>query len=410
MAKPTIIVKSFEYKIRATRIFEEAAQKALDDSRFVWNCALEQRIMLYRQHGIHVGLYDQSKQLTEARRDILEVGDCIRAIQQDVLEKIELAFQAFFRRIKSGEKPGFPRFKSAARYRTFTQKYDRGRACPLVGDVVYIPSVGRVRVRLSRPIEGKVKLIQVTHRSDGWYVTLVCDVLRPVTPPLTGQSVGVDVGLTHFATLSTGEQIANPRHVKKELKKIRRTSRAINRRKKGSENRKKSRKRMSEIMLTLTRRRGDFHHKVALDLVRRFDVIAVEDLKIQSMIDSPNYKASIADVGWGIFFRTLERKAEKAGRIFVRKEPAYTSQTCSNCGARKQIPKGPYTYRCPCGLTLDRDWNAAINILRAGSPKVTPAEFLKRGPRKQERGASPEANVVTGNPSLDSAGTTGVTN
>jgi len=203
--------KTFEFKLCINRPFGAACLQALDDARAVYNCALEQRISLYQDAGRSIGLLEQSRQLTEAR-ELPEVKACLRSIQQDALERLDEAFKAFFRRVRAGEKPGFPRFRSADRYYTFSQKIEQPRGCPLKGDKLTVPGVGTCRVRLSRPLEGTVKQLRITRRADGWFVLLVCDLPKPTPLPKTGQSVGIDVGLTTFATLSNGEKIENPRH------------------------------------------------------------------------------------------------------------------------------------------------------------------------------------------------------
>jgi putative transposase len=293
-----------------------------------------------------------------------EIKGCLRTIQADALERLDLAFQAFFKRLtKAGGKVGFPRFKGRDRYNTFSQKIEKVRKCPLKGDQLTVPGIGTVRVRCSRPLEGTVKQLRITRRADGWYAMLVCDLPKPEPLPKTGRSIGVDVGLTHFATLSTGEQIQNPRHLKRVAEKLAKTQRYLARKVRGSQNRKKARQVVAKTHLRVARSRTDFHHKEAKKLVDRYDRIAVEKLNIGGMVRNHYLAKAILDTGWAQWFGILQTKAENAGREFTKTPAAYTSQTCSVCGHRQQMPLKTRTFVCgECGCTLDRDHNAAINI------------------------------------------------
>ncbi len=211
-----VTIKAFEFKLRTNKIFVNACERELEHSRQIYNAGLAERISCYQITGASLDYDEQSRHLTEART-LPEVKSHLRAIQQDALERLEEAFKAFFRRIKNGEKPGFPRFKGKDRYHTFSQQYEKVRPCPIKGDKLTVPSVGTCRVRLSRPIEGQCKLLRITRRVDGWYALIVCETPKPEPIPPTGQTVGVDVGIASFATLSNGEEIANPRHLKNAL-------------------------------------------------------------------------------------------------------------------------------------------------------------------------------------------------
>ena len=292
---------------------------------------------------------------------------------------MEEAFKGFFRRVKirrvkNGEKPGFPRFKGQDRYHTFSQKYEKVRPCPIKGDKLTVPGVGACRVRLSRPIEGQCKQLRITRRVDGWYALLVCEMPKPKALPPTGQTVGVDVGISSFATLSNGQEIDNPRHLNSAMDNLQRQQRRLSRRQKGSKRRAKQRIKVAKAHLKVARCRKDFHHKVLTDLVIRFDVIRVEDLNIRGMVKNRRLARAISDVAWGRFFKMTKSKAENAGRTFERVDPRYTSQICSNCGHRQKMPLAIRIYECAkCELVIGRDHNSAITIDRAGqSPNKRP--------------------------------------
>src|SRR5499427_6656030 len=332
-----VIIRTFEFKLRTNKSFVEVCERELEHSRQIYNAALAERISCYQITGASLGYVEQSRHLTDART-LPEVKSHLRAIQQDALERLDEAFEGFFRRVKNGEKPGFPRFKGKDRYHTFSQKYEKERACPIKGDKLTVPGVGTCRVRLSRPIEGQCKQLRITHRLDGWYALIVCEIPKPEPLPPTGQTVGVDVGITSFATLSTGEEIENPRHLKNTLDNLKKQQRRLSRRKKGSKRRAKQRIKVAKAHLKVARCRKDFHHKTSTDLVKRFDVITVEDLNIRGMVKNRHLALAISDVAWGSFFTMTKSKAENADRTFERVDPRYTSQTCSNCGYIQKMP------------------------------------------------------------------------
>src|SRR5215813_4304484 len=385
MADSQSTTKTFEYRIKLNKPFIAACDKALNDSRFVYNCALEQRVRVYNASGKGIGLNEQSRQLTDARNESPAIKSVLRSIQQDALERLDEAFDAFFRRLKLGEDPGFPRFKGRDRYHTFSQKYEKVRPCPIKGDKLTVPGVGTCRVRLSRPIEGQCKQLRITRRVDGWYALIVCEIPKPAPLPPTGQTVGVDVGITSFATLSTGEEIENPRHLKDALDNLKRQQRWLSRKKKGSKRRARQRIRVAKAHLKVARCRNDFHHKISTNLVRRFDAITVEDLNIRGMVKNHHLAQAISDVAWGSFFRMTQTKAERAGRVFERVDPRYTSQICSNCGHRQKMPLAVRIYECArCGFVIGRDHNSAITIDRAGQARIH-ARGERQRSKKRER-------------------------
>src|SRR5215467_9360737 len=383
-------IKTFEFKLRANKSFVEACERELEHSRQIYNAALAERISCYQITGASLGYVEQSRHLTEART-LPEVKSHLRAIQQDALERVDEAFKGFFRRVQNGEKPGFPRFKGKDRYHTFSQKYEKERACPIKGDKLTVPGVGTCRVRLSRPIEGQCKQLRITHRLDGWYALIVCEIPKPEPLPPTGQTVGVDVGIASFATLSSGEEIENPRHLKNALDNLKRQQRRLSRKKKGSKRRARQKIKVARAHQKVSRSRKDFHHKVSTDLVNRFDSIAVEDLNIGGMVKNHHLAQAINDVAWGKFFTMTQTKAESAGRVFVKVDPRYTSQICSNCGNKQKMPLAVRIYECEsCGIIIGRDHNSAITIDRAGQTRNY-ARGERRRSKKRERDSRPQS-------------------
>jgi putative transposase len=366
----TTIVRTFDYKLRTNKSFIAACERELEHSRQIYNAALAERISAHRIAGKSLNFIEQSRSLTEART-LPEVKAHLRTIQSDALERVDEAFEVFFRRLNRGEKPGFPRFKGRHRYHTFALKYEAQRYPPLSGDKLKIPGVGTCRVRLSRPLEGRVKQIRITRRETGWFALLVCEMAKPEMLPKTGKSTGVDVGLKTFATLSDGEPIENPHTLQKAEAKLKQLHKRLSRKQRGSQRRNKGRRKVALAHLKVARTRRDFLHQTTTQLVREYDALFVEKLNLRGMVTNRHLAKAIADVSWGTFFTMLREKAESAGRQFEAVNPRYTSQTCSRCGERQPMPLAVRVYVCEsCGHQADRDQNAAENIRMAGQAKT----------------------------------------
>lgn len=342
----------------------------LERLRELYNAALEERIGAYRKRGVSLSGYAQMAELKAVREQRPEYADIHVHLLQDAVTRLERAYRAFFRRIKAGEKPGYPRFRGKGRYSSFTFKDAKNRngvAFDPKRKRLRLTGIGEVKLKYHRPIEGTIKQVTITLDGDGhWYACLACDDVPAKPLPTTGCSVGVDVGLRAFATLSTGEQVPNPRYYERAQVALRRKQRVVARRKRGSRRRRKAVAVLRARHARIRRTRTDFHHKVALELVQRFDAIAVEDLNVRGLARSMLAK-QVTDAGWSAFTSILESKAECAGREFVRVDPRGTSQRCSGCGTVVPKKLSVRIHDCPgCGLVLDRDENAARNIERLG--------------------------------------------
>jgi putative transposase len=377
MSGNTVALKTFQYKLRLNKKFLEAAETELEHNRQLYNAGLEERIGCYKLTGKGLNFIEQSRHLTDART-LPEVKSHLRGIQQNTLKRLDLAYSGFFRRVKNGEEsPGFPRFKGRDRFHSFAQSLEAVRGCPLRGDKLKVPGVGTVRVRLSRPLEGKVKQLIITRRASGWFALLVCEVAKPDPLPKTGESCGLDVGLENFATLSNGEPpIDNPRYYRKAEEALKAQQRLVSRKKRRSANRRKSVALLGKKHLKVANQRTDFFHKTSLDLIRRFDEIAVEDLNIKGMLKNHHLAKSISDASWNTFVSVLENKAGNAGRRVSKVSPRFTSQDCSVCGDRVKKSLSQREHRCiACGFVAHRDHNAALNIIaRVGQTRSTLVE------------------------------------
>jgi putative transposase len=290
---------------------------------------------------------------------------------QNVAVRIDLAFQAFFRRVKTGEKPGYPRFRGRDRYDSMTfPQVPSG--CELRHGFLRLSKVGAVEVVLHRKREGKPKTCTIRRSSTGkWYACFSCEVAQPKPLKRSTEQVGIDVGLYSFATLATGESIDNPRFFRKDEKALGKAQRRLSKEAKGTPERAKRRKPVARIYERVGFRRLDLANQRAREVVNRFGFIAVEDLEVNRMVHNRCLAKSIGDAAWSLFFTLLFFKAACAGRTMVKVNPAYTSQDCSRCGHRQKMPLAEREFRCPCCQTvLDRDHNASLNILRLGLQSV----------------------------------------
>lgn len=331
----------------------------------LYNGALEERRDHWKR-GIRVSWYDQNKQVTHIRADRPEFAAIGSHVLQNALRRVDLAFKAFYRRSKAGQVPGYPRFKSRRRYDSLT--FSAGSGWKLAGKRLTMQGIGTAKLFLSRPIEGRVRTVTLRRDACGdWWVSFSCDGVANDLLPETGKSVGVDVGLNAFIATSDGEVIANPRPLVAADAKIRRTQRRIAKQAKGGANRRKRAKILAQQHRRVQRVRRDFHHKTALGLIRRYDVIAVEDLNVAGMVRCRSFARSISDAGWSSFTQILRDKAEQAGRLVVAVNPRGTSQVCSECGAEVRKTLAQRIHDCPhCGYVADRDVNASRNILALG--------------------------------------------
>jgi putative transposase len=289
------------------------------------------------------------------------VGEVHSQVLQDTLRRVDKTFDAFFRRCQNGEPPGYPRFKSASRYDSFTYPQTGFR---LEGDKLHLSKIGSCRVRLSRPIEGTIKTCAIKREADGWYVVFAVEENQCRFFPKTGEKVGVDVWIENFATLSTGETVENPQFLRESEASLKTAQRRISRRtNKRSNRRRKAVKLLQKKHQKVRRQRVDFHHKTALKILRECDAIAVEDLNVRGMVKNHHLAKSISDAGWSQFILILTSKAEEAGRMVIKVNPSYTSQDCSRCGHRNKITLATRVYRCSrCGLVINRDRNGALNV------------------------------------------------
>jgi putative transposase len=285
---------------------------------------------------------------------------------QTVVQDLDKAFDAFFRRVKASEKPGYPRFKGRNRWHSFGFK-QLGNGFKVDGRRLKLSFIGRLAIRWHRPTEGAIKTLRISKKAGKWYAAFSCVVEDSAPLDATGQDIGIDVGLSALITSSDGEKVQPPRMYRAAQKALRIAQRRVARRRKGGKNRRKAAAILQRQHEHVGNQRKDFLNKLADDLTTRYDKIALEDLSITRMMHG-NLAKSILDAAWGYLVQRLTHKAASAGRVVVLVDPRYTSKTCSQCGhIFETLSLSDRWVDCACGLSLDRDHNAAINILnRAG--------------------------------------------
>ena len=361
-------MKTYKYRLYPTKQQSEKLASTLESCRVLYNCALEQRKTAYKQFGISVNYNSQSDELKEIKKYFSEYKQVYSQVLQNVLIRLNKAFKNFFNRLRKGEKPGYPRFKGKGWYNSFT--YPQSGFSLSDNKKGYqrlkLSKIGNIKIKLHRCIKGTIKTCTIKKEVDKWYICFACKVKTEILPK-TGKAVGIDVGLEKFATLSDNTIVENPRYLRKSEAKLKREQRKLSRKTKGSNSRKEQRTRVAKIHRKVKNQRNDFLHKESCKLVRKYDVIVFEDLRIQNMLKNHKLAKSISDASWSKFIEYTSCKAESAGKQVILVNPQNTSQICSDCGNTVKKSLSVRTHRCSCGLVLDRDINAAINILRLGT-------------------------------------------
>ncbi len=359
--------RAYAYRLYPNRSQAEALAAILETHRRLYNSALGERRDAYESQRRCVSYGEQSGKLKESRRS----DPCLAATNfsstQATLRRLDRSFNAFFRRLKAGKEPGYPRFKSRDRFR-LVEFPSYGDGCSLKDNGrLYLQHVGHIKVKLHRSIEGKIKTVSVKHSCGKWYVIFVSDVGEAPKATGDGPAIGIDLGLKAFLVTSDGESVEPPRYYRKAQKKLRRAQRRLARRKKGSARRRKAREHVARLHEKTANQRRDFHHKQAQTLVDSYGFIAHEALNVKGIARTRLAK-SMHDAGWASFLNILAQKAEEAAVLVVAVDPRNTTQACSSCEALPEVKKtlSERMHVCPCGYVADRDLNAARNVLRLG--------------------------------------------
>ena len=400
-------LKAYTYRLYPNKKQAEKLQWTLDRARELYNAAIQERrdayeISVKRHPNYHdqamrrqltqehaLTYNQQATQLPEIKEIRLEYHDIHSQVLQDVLRRVDKAYKAFFRRITEGKTPGYPRFQGYGRYDSFT--FPQSGFSLTADRRVYLSKIGTIKVKFPTGkkaclLAGKMKTCTINREGQHWYIVFVCEVEQEVVYHPSKEAVGIDLGLLHFATLSDASTIENPRHVRQAENKLKKLQEAFSRKKRGSKRARKAAQQVGKVHRHIRNQRKDFHHKAARKLVTHYQTIIFEKLAPSNMSKRPKPKQdegtgqylpngasakaglnkSILDAGWGMFQQMCVSKAECAGSRVLFVSPKYTSQMCSDCGAIVQKDLEERWHKCSCGCSLDRDHNAAKNILRLG--------------------------------------------
>lgn len=368
-----LMKKTFKYRLYPTKAQKTVLSKQLEECRWLYNHILEHRKNAWDWYGVSLSCYDQINTipvLKAARPSLFLVQS---QVLQNVVKRVDLAFQSFFRRLKEGtEDPGYPRFRGVDRYDSLT--FPQGSVgFSLQGNVLRLFGVGKVSVLVHRNIEGKIKTCTIRRTKTGkWYACFSCDNVAPKRLPKNPLAVGIDMGIKEFLTTSEEEDevVQNPKYLKQSAKRLAQAQRKAELEKSNPILRNKNKKIVAKLHEKVFHRRNDFHHKTAKRLVEQYGIIVVEDLTTSEMTSEwSSVNHAQYDTAWAGFLSILSNKAAEAGREFLKVNPAYTTQDCSTpgCGHRQHLPLHLRTYNCPkCGVKRDRNRNAARNIKRLG--------------------------------------------
>jgi putative transposase len=356
--------QAFRYRIFPTKAQRTRMERTLEQCRMLYNAGLEQRRTAYQHQRVSLSKARQQADLPAIKAAYPEFSDVYSQVLQEVLARLEKAFDAFFRRVKAGERPGYPRFKGKGRYDSFTYPQ---LGFGLKDGRLHLSKLGAIKIRLHREIIGAIKTLTLRRTSTGkWFACFSVEVEPGVVETPTG-CVGVDVGLRHFATLSTGKHIDNPRFFRSDERALAKAQRRLSATAKGTPERVKRRKVVARIHERIAQRRQEFAHQESRRLVKAFGLIVFEALLIRNMLKQHTLAKAIVDAAWSQLVQYTTYKAEGAGGRVVLVDPRHTSQDCSSCGHRVEKPMAERVHQCSqCGLVLDRDINAARNILALG--------------------------------------------
>jgi len=362
------MLRTFQFRIYPSNKTEKKLLETIETCKNVYNKLLETKIISYKNEKKSPSKFDCNKLIKT-----LKIENVHSQVLQNISDRVDKAYKNFFRRIKSGEKHGFPRFKSFGRYKSFTFPQSGFK---LDGNQLKISKIGHMKIKKHRELEGRIKTCTIKRNSlNQWYVNFTCEIDKEIKKSTNKKSIGIDVGCSKFAVLSTSSEIEHPKCYKKSEKKLKKVQQKYSKMKhvaKTNKKKTKTKKQLNKIHNKVANQRKDFLHKESRKLVNKFGIICVEKLNIKSMTHNnfKNLNKSILDSGWDQFRQYLAYKAEEAGKLLVEVDPRNTSKICSNCGKLVDKTLADRVHKCECGFECDRDLNAAINILRIGADSL----------------------------------------
>lgn len=380
--------RTFRYRIYATKEQESQLFDILNHAKYIYNWARGIRKDAYEQLGYSVSYNEQGKMLTQTRGIRADWRAYPQDIQNHVLRRVDKAFKNFFSSVKKGEKRKYPRYRTRNRSITFSLRGNKQsepiRKTGKRHDTIVVPKVGKVKIRISRELQGKAKEITIVKKASGWYAHISCEV-NEVLKKSPENATGIDVGLNHYLTDIDGRTVSNPRYYRKSQALLAKKQRVLSRKKKGSRRFKKLCYEIALLHERITNRRSDFLCKTVNALFRKYDVIIVEKLQIQNMVRNSKLSKSISDASWGYFLSWCASIAERDGLHFYQIDPHNTSQVCSKCKTKSEdkMTLDKRTFTCKhCNLKIDRDHNSALNIVTKAADafrgETTLVDLMKR--------------------------------
>ena len=365
------MLKAYKYRLYPNNIQKEQIGKTFGCCRFVYNQMLAKRIDDYKQENKSMSKIDMNNYCNRVmKKEFKWLKEVDKWALTNSIYNLDEAYKNFFRRIKQGQGIGFPKFKSKKNNRnSYKTNFSNGNIkVDFTNNKIQLPKLKWIKAKVHREFVGIIKSATISQTPSGkYFVSILVDTENTQLPKLNTK-VGIDLGLKDFATTSDGEVFENPKWLRKQEKKLKKVQRNLSRKKKGSKNREKARIKVTKIHEKITNQRKDYLHKISSYITNENQVIVIEDLKVSNMMNNHKLAKAISEVSWFEFRTMLEYKCEWKGRELIIAPTNYaSSQLCSNCGNKSPQTKdlSCRTYVCEkCGMILDRDINASINLLK----------------------------------------------